>query len=83
MPVTQHHCLSTRRTAVLVSLILPIFVSAVALFFASFLSWMVLQLHKKDWAKLEGKEDEVMGAIASCNLPVGSYMFPAPTPRPR
>jgi hypothetical protein len=76
MPLTQHHRFSTRRTAVLVSLILPIIVSAVALFFASFLSWMVLQLHKKDWDRLEGKEDQVMAAIASCNLPVGSYMFP-------
>ena len=36
----------------LVSLWLPIVLSAVALFFASFLSWMVLQLHKQDWKKL-------------------------------
>jgi hypothetical protein len=47
----------------------------VALFFASFLSWMVLQLHKKDWAKLE-KEDEFLAAAGKCDIPVGSYMFP-------
>ena len=33
----------------LMRLVLPIIVSAVALFFASFLSWMVLPIHRKDW----------------------------------
>ena len=60
----------------LLSLALPIVLSAVALFFASFLSWMVLQLHKKDWVKLE-KEEEFMAAAGKCNIPVGSYVFPA------
>ena len=41
------------------SLILPIVISGVALFFASFLSWMVLQLHKQDWVKL-AQEDKFM-----------------------
>ena len=59
----------------LLSLTLPIVLSAVALFFASFLSWMVLQLHKRDWGKLE-KEDEFLAAAAQCDIPVGSYMFP-------
>jgi len=59
----------------LASLILPIVLSTVALFFASFLSWMVLELHKKDWSPLE-KEDDVMAALASFNLPVGSHLFP-------
>jgi hypothetical protein len=58
------------------SLALPIVLAAVALFFASFLSWMVLQLHKKDWVKLE-KEEEFMAAAGKCNIPVGSYVFPA------
>ena len=49
--------------------------SAVALFFASFLSWMVLQLHKQDWVKLE-REDEFLASAAKCDIPVGSYMFP-------
>jgi len=59
----------------LTSLILPIILSAVALFFASFLSWMVVQLHKDDWKKV-AKEDDLMEAIRKCDLPVGSYMFP-------
>jgi hypothetical protein len=62
---------------VLLSLALPIVLSTVALFFSSFLSWMVLQLHKKDWGRVE-KEDQLMEAVGKCNLPVGSYMFPCP-----
>jgi hypothetical protein len=59
------------------SLILPIALSAVALFFASFLSWMILRLHEDDWKKLKN-EDEFMAGAEKCNIPVGSYMFPAP-----
>ena len=59
----------------LVSLILAIVLSAVALFFASFLSWMVFQLHKMDWVKL-AKEDEFLAAARNCDIPEGSYMFP-------
>ena len=57
----------------LLSLILPIGLSAVALFFASFLSWMVFQLHKMDWVKL-AKEDEFLAAAGTTHLarvPVG------------
>lgn len=57
----------------LTSLAVPILLSAVALFFASFLSWMAVQLHKDDWKKLEN-EDAVMAAATS--VPIGSYMFP-------
>ena len=49
--------------------------SAVALFFASFLSWMVLKLHEQDWRKLQ-QEDDFMAAAGKCDIPVGSYMFP-------
>ena len=59
----------------LASLWLPILLSAVALFFASFLSWMVLQLHKTDWVKLE-REDEFLQAGRSIGLAPGNYMFP-------
>ena len=59
----------------LISLILPIVLSSVALFFASFLSWMVLQLHKKDWKKL-GNEDEFMDKVGKLDIAPGSYMFP-------
>lgn len=61
----------------LVSLALPIVLTAVALFFASFLSWMVLHLHKPDWAKLPN-EDDVMATVAAGNAPLRSYMFPMP-----
>jgi hypothetical protein len=59
----------------LIALALPIIVSAVVLFFASFLSWMVLQLHKKDWIKIP-KEEEFMTAAAKCDLAIGGYLFP-------
>jgi hypothetical protein len=59
----------------LVSLVLPIILSAVALFFASFLSWMVLQLHKKDWIKIE-KEDEFIDSVRANGVTRGSFMFP-------
>lgn len=57
----------------LTSLAVPILLSAVALFVASFLSWMVVQLHRDDWKKLEN-EDAVMATAAK--VPVGNYMFP-------
>jgi hypothetical protein len=59
----------------LAQLWLPILLSAVALFFASFLSWMIVQLHKHDWVKLP-QEDSFLGAVRPLNLAPGSYMFP-------
>ena len=59
----------------LMKVLLPTLVSAVALFFASFLSWMVVMLHKKDWRKLE-KEDEFLDAVRNLGISRGSYMFP-------
>ncbi len=65
----------------LTSLALPIILSAIALFFASFLSWMILQLHKTDWRRIN-RQDEFMAAVRPFNLAVGSYMFPCPqTPK--
>jgi hypothetical protein len=57
------------------SLALPIVLSAVALFFASFLSWMVFPFHRQDWVKLD-REDEFLDAARRCGLSRGSYMFP-------
>lgn len=57
------------------SLWLPVLLSTFALFFASFLVWMALQLHNKDWQKVPN-EAEVMEAFKKWNLPVGSYSFP-------
>lgn len=59
----------------LVSLWLPILASGVALFFASFLSWMVVMLHEGDWRKMPG-ESTVVDALRAANVPPGNYMFP-------
>ncbi len=57
------------------SLLLPTLLSAVALFFASFLAWMVLPIHRKDWVKLD-KEDDFMNSTRELGISSGSYMFP-------
>jgi hypothetical protein len=59
----------------LLELLLPIILSAIALFFASFLSWMVLPLHFRDWVKCDRDED-LTNAVRDLGLPAGSYMFP-------
>jgi hypothetical protein len=60
----------------LISFALPVLLTGVALFFASFLSWMVLQLHKADWHKLPKNEDGVLEALRASEAPYGSYMIP-------
>jgi len=57
------------------NLILPILIATVALFFTSFLSWMVLPFHRKDWLKLK-KEDALMSAVRDLGIARGSFMFP-------
>ena len=59
----------------LMSLALPIVLSAVVLFVASFLSWMVVRLHRQDWVKLPD-EDAFIGAVRNLGIPRGSYSFP-------
>lgn len=54
---------------------LPILVSAVLVFVASFLTHMVLPHHKSEFGKLPN-EDEVMAALAE--IPAERYMFPFP-----
>jgi hypothetical protein len=61
--------------SLLMELWLPILLSGIALFFASFLSWMVVQLHQSDWRKLPA-EDEFLRAARAMNLAAGNYMFP-------
>jgi hypothetical protein len=59
----------------LTSLWLPIVLSSVALFFASFLAWMVLPHHKQDWIGLP--DEAAFGkALGDLNVPAGQYMFP-------
>ncbi len=61
----------------LAQLWLPILLSAVALFFTSFLSWMVLGLHKNDW-KRAPDEEALTKAFLDCKLQRGvSYMLPS------
>jgi hypothetical protein len=61
----------------LAQLWLPILLSAVALFFTSFLSWMVLGLHKADWSKVPD-EDALSKALIDSRLERGkSYMLPS------
>ena len=59
----------------LMSLWLPILLSTAALFFLSFLAWMVLPHHKKDW---NGLPDEAAfgKAVSDLNLQPGNYSFP-------
>jgi hypothetical protein len=56
------------------SLWLPILISGVVLFFASWLAWMVIGHHKADWKTLPN-EDQVTSMIRG-NIEPGQYMFP-------
>ena len=57
----------------LFALWLPILLSGVAVFFLSFVMWMVMPHHKSDWAAIPD-EDKLMEAIG--DAPRGMYMFP-------
>jgi hypothetical protein len=57
------------------SLVLPILLSAVLVFLASFVMHMVLTYHRSDWKKVP-KEDEAMEALRRLNVPPGDYMMP-------
>lgn len=59
----------------MLTLWLPILLSTIACFFFSFLSWMVFQLHAKDWGKMEG-EDAIIDKVRELGIPEGNYMFP-------
>src|SRR5262245_59612526 len=54
---------------------LPILLSAVIVFFASFLLHMLLPLHRGDYHKLPS-EDGVMEALRQFRIPPGDYMLP-------
>ena len=62
----------------LIDLWLPILISAVVLFFASFTAWVILPHHFGDKKKLE-KEQEVMDLVRKLNIAPGNYMFPYAT----
>src|SRR5277367_1167980 len=59
----------------LTSLWLPIVVSAVIVFLASWVVHMFLPHHRSDFAKLP-QEDAVLEALRSFNIPAGQYLAP-------
>jgi hypothetical protein len=59
----------------LASLWLPILLSGIALFFASFLAWTKLPHHKSEWEGLPDEEG-LTNALRNMNVPPGQYMFP-------
>ncbi len=59
----------------IVSLWLPILLSAVFVFVLSTVMHMVLPLHRNDMGKVPA-EDEVMEALRKFNIPPGDYMIP-------
>jgi hypothetical protein len=64
----------------LLSLWLPILLSAVIVFVASSIIHMVLPWHKSDYPKL-ANEDKVMDALRPLSIPPGTYMAPRPSSR--
>jgi len=59
----------------LIQLWLPILLSAVAIWIASAVIWMVMPHHAKDF-KAVPNEDSFLSALKAFNLPAGSYHFP-------
>lgn len=59
----------------LAALWLPILVSAVAVFFASFLAWVVIGHHTPDWKELP-EEEGTMDFLRKSGVHAGLYMFP-------
>jgi hypothetical protein len=56
---------------------LPVLLSAVIVFVASFVLHMVLPFHKADYRKMP-REGEVMEALRGFEIPPGDYMVPRP-----
>ena len=59
----------------LISLWLPIVLSAVVVFVAAAIVWMVLPHHKTDWAGVPN-EGTLLDAIRSVGMGPGQYVFP-------
>src|SRR5450755_381047 len=62
----------------IVSLWLPILLSAVAVFIASSVIHMFLGYHSADYKRVPA-EDEFMAAVRKLDIPPGDYMVPRPT----
>ena len=61
----------------MMSLWLPIVLSAVIVFVASSIIHMMLPYHRSDYGKVPA-EDDVMDALRKYNIPPGDYMLPRP-----
>ena len=59
----------------IISLWLPILLSAVAVFVASSVIHMILKYHNSDFKKIPA-EDEVMAALHPLDIPPGEYVIP-------
>ena len=59
----------------LAGLWIPILVSAVAVFFASFLAWVVIGHHNRDWNELP-EEGDTMSFLQKSGIRPGLYIFP-------
>ena len=59
----------------ILTLWLPILLSAVAVFAVSSIIHMLLTYHQADWIKLPS-EEAIMDALRPYNLPPGDYMMP-------
>jgi hypothetical protein len=64
-----------RRMDFIAALWIPIIASAAAIWFASFLIWAVLPIHRKDFDRLPD-EDAFVQAIRDLGLTPGNYIFP-------
>jgi hypothetical protein len=62
----------------LMSLWLPVVLSAAAVWMWSFLSWAAMDLHGRDWLRAPD-EDALMSAIRQLSIKPGAYMFPKAT----
>jgi hypothetical protein len=54
---------------------MPILLSAVIVFLASFVAHMLLTYHRSDWHAVP-KQDDVMAALRPFQIPPGDYMLP-------
>ena len=63
-----------------IQLLVPIVLSAVAVFIASSIFHMVLPHHRSDFAKIPS-EDDVMAAMRKFSPPHGDYIIPCPPNR--
>lgn len=59
----------------LAQLWLPILLTAVGVFFASFVAWTVLPHHRRDFARLPD-EPRFEAALRGLSIPHGNYLFP-------